>query len=110
MFDVKKLTPLPRKVLTPAAEPVGVRMLPPGKGLLSVAYGVTKLSLLGTMLVVWLKPLVGPVRKAPMLLLNTPKPPWNTVLVWKISGAQLIPRRGLGKNDSIGAFGVFNNS
>jgi hypothetical protein len=72
---------------TPLADPAGVRMLLRGYGSLNVENGVTKLSLVGTRVVVWLKPVVGPVKKAPMLLLKIPKPPWKTVVLWNTPGA-----------------------
>ena len=93
---VKKPMLPPRFELIPPPEPTGV-CIPAGYGLLSVAYGVTKLSLVATRVVVWLKPVAGPVRNAPMLLLKMPNPPRNTVLLWNAAGAQEMPIRGLGK-------------
>src|SRR5690349_20496250 len=98
MLGVKKLMPVPRFEFTPRADPTGVWM-PVGYGLLRVANGVTKLSLDATGVVVWLNPVVGPVRKAPTLLLNTPKPKWITVRLCSAPGDHAMPTCWLGKND-----------
>src|SRR5579885_2515538 len=85
-----KETDCPRKVSSPSEEPTGWRMLPPGKGLLSVAAGVKLPFVVVTIVVLWLKPSwfrIGFVEYLPVVAscamvmgcTNIPKPPLMTV-------------------------------
>src|ERR1035437_9067693 len=95
----------PAKVDKPSEEPDGFRK-PLGKGLSSLAAGVAELSLVTTMVVVWLNPawlVMGVVEYLPFTSMveittgetNMPKPPRRTVLPFKKSGVQAKPTRGL---------------
>src|SRR5260370_19095261 len=91
--ELKIVIPCPRNVPAPLEDPEGCR-IPPGNGLESELAGVTKLSLVATNCVVWLKP-DGFRPVMPMGTTNTPRPPRITVLPPSAAGVHAAPRRGL---------------